>query len=125
MAAPQTLMFYELSGGLLLLTVLMPFYLQAFPTRYWLPTWSDLGWLLILSWLCTVYAMDLMLQSLQKISAFTQTLTLNLEPVYGIFLAFILFKENKLLDNSFYIGFFLIALSVGLQMYFVTEKKAD
>ena len=125
LAAPQTLMFYELSGGLLLLTVLMPFYLQAFPTHYWMPTWSDLGWLLILSWLCTVYAMDLMLQSLQKISAFTQTLTLNLEPVYGIILAFILFKENKQLDNSFYIGFFLIALSVGLQMYFVTEKKVD
>ena len=115
-APTQTLMLYELSGGLLVLTLLMPIYLQYFQTTYIFPTLSDWGWLLILGWGCTVIAMNLMLQSLKKVSAFTQNLTLNLEPVYGIILAFILFKENENLQSSFYIGFALITISVVLQM---------
>ncbi|MES2003510.1 MAG: DMT family transporter [Bacteroidota bacterium] len=122
-AAPQTLMLYELSGGLLILTVFMPLYLYYFPTDYLFPSLSDWGWLLVLSWLCTVLAMDLMLQSLQKISAFTQNLTLNLEPVYGIALAFALFHENEHLDTAFYIGFALIAFSVVLQMVRVVSRE--
>jgi len=122
-APPQTLMLYELSGGLLILTLLMPVYLQYFPTSHIVPTLSDWGWLLVLSWLCTVLAMDLMLQALKKVSAFTQNLSLNLEPVYGILLAFVLFKESEKLDNSFYIGFSLIALSVVLQMLRVVKRK--
>lgn len=122
-AAPQTLMLYELSGGLLLLTVTMPLYLNYFPSAAIFPSLSDWGWLLILSWFCTVYAMDLMLQALKKVSAFTQNLTLNLEPVYGILLAFALFEENKNLSGSFYIGFGLIALSVALQMIRVMRRR--
>lgn len=122
-APPQTLMLYELSGGLLILTLCMPVYLHYFPVKYIFPTLSDWGWLLALSWLCTVLAMDLMLQSLKKVSAFTQNLTLNLEPVYGVFLAFILFKENQKLGHSFYVGFSLITLSVVLQMLRVVKRK--
>jgi len=123
MAAPQTLMLYELSGGLLVITLLIPVYLHYIPTNYVLPTLSDWAWLLVLSWLCTVLGMNLMLQSLQKVSAFTQNLTLNLEPVYGILLAFIIFKENEQLDSSFYFGFALIAFSVVLQMLRVMRRK--
>ena len=122
-APPQTIMLYELSGGVLLLTLCMPVYLYYFPTDYIFPSISDWGWLLVLSWLCTVLAMDLMLQALKKVSAFTQNLSMNLEPVYGILLAFIIFKENKNLDNSFYLGFSLIALSVVLQMARVVKRK--
>jgi drug/metabolite transporter (DMT)-like permease len=88
-----------------------------------LPTISEWGWLLVLSWFCTVWAMDLMLQALQKVSAFTQNLSLNLEPVYGILLAFMLFHEQKQLQNSFYLGFSLIAISVVLQMFRVMKKQ--
>ena len=65
-----------------------------------------------------------MLKSLQHISAFTQTLTLNLEPVYGIAMAWFFFKENQQLNTSFYLGFALIALSVTLQMFRVSRKKS-
>jgi drug/metabolite transporter (DMT)-like permease len=64
-----------------------------------------------------------MLQALQKVSAFTQNLSLNLEPVYGIILAFILFSEQKQLQSSFFYGFILIALSVVLQMVRVMKNK--
>jgi len=112
----HTMILYELSGGLILLTLLMPLYLKQFPVESLLPNWSDWGWLLLLSWFCTIWAMDLSLKALQKISAFTQNLTLNLEPVYGIILAFVVYQENKYLSDWFYAGFGLIFLVVVLQM---------
>lgn len=122
--APRTMMLYELSGGLLFLTLAMPLYLFAFPAAHWLPTKIDLLWLLLLSWLCTILAMDLSLQALQKISAFTQNLTLNLEPVYGIVLAFVVYKENKFLSDGFYVGFTLILVAVILQMMRVIKGRS-
>ncbi len=114
--APKTMMLYELGGGLLFLTVVMPFYLGVFSTKQYFPSFKDTTWLFILSWVCTILAMDLSLQALKKISAFTQSLTLNLEPVYGILLAFAIYHENKYLSEWFYLGFVLILASVLLQM---------
>jgi drug/metabolite transporter (DMT)-like permease len=111
----ETVTLYELSGGFLVLTVLMPGYLYLFPVPSLLPGWQDLGWLLILSWACTVLAFNLSMSALQKISAFTVNLSYNLEPIYGILLAFLLFREDKYLGRGFYVGFFLILLSIGLQ----------
>jgi drug/metabolite transporter (DMT)-like permease len=113
---PKILTLYELGGGLLALTVLVPFYLMQFPAAYYLPTTTDWLWLLVLAWLCTVLSFDLQLNALKKISAFTANLTYNLEPVYGIILAFVFFKENENLNNKFYIGVLLILLAVVLQM---------
>ena len=113
---PKIVMLYELAGGFLLLTLLMPFYLYLLPAQRLLPDKMDIVWLLLLSWVCTILAMDFALQALQKVSAFTQNLTLNLEPVYGIILAFAVYKENNYLSQWFYTGFTLILLAVVLQM---------
>jgi drug/metabolite transporter (DMT)-like permease len=121
--APKSMMLYELGGGWLLLTLAMPFYLKVFPTTHLLPTPMDVFWFLLLSWICTILAMDLSLQALKKVSAFTQNLTLNLEPVYGIILAFAVYKENKNLSDGFYLGFFLILLAVLLQMFRVVKTR--
>ncbi len=118
---PRTLMLYELGGGLLILTALMPFYLVAFPPARVLPAPLDVLWLLILSLICTILAMDLSLQALKKVTAFTQNLSLNLEPVYGILLAFLVYKENQHLSPGFYLGFFLILLAVVLQTFRVVR----
>ena len=115
---------YELSGGLLVLTLLMPVYLWLFPAPSLLPTLSDWGWLLVLSWACTVLAFNLSMSALQKISAFTVNLSYNLEPVYGILLAFLLFREDKYLNGGFYIGFFLILLSIVLQTLRLWRKQS-
>jgi drug/metabolite transporter (DMT)-like permease len=61
--------------------------------------------------------------SIKKISAFTQNLTLNLEPVYGIILAFFVYHENKDLSNTFYVGFALIFIAVIIQMLRVIKLK--
>jgi drug/metabolite transporter (DMT)-like permease len=114
--SPKILTLYELGGGLLALTVIVPFYLMPFPALYYIPDAADWLWLFVLAWLCTVLSFDLQLNALKKISAFTATLTYNLEPVYGIILAFIFFRENENLNPAFYLGVLLILLAVVLQM---------
>jgi drug/metabolite transporter (DMT)-like permease len=121
--APKTVMLYELSGGLLFLTLVMPLYLFLLPTEQFVPTKMDFVWLLLMSWICTIVAMNLSLQALQKVSAFTQNLTLNLEPVYGIILAFVVYHENKYLSQWFYYGFALILIAVILQMMRVVQSR--
>ena len=120
--SPENVTLYELSGGFLVLTALMPLYLWLFPAPSLLPGWQDLGWLLILAWACTVLAFNLSMSALQKISAFTVNLSYNLEPVYGILLAFLLFREDKYLSGGFYVGFFLILLSIVLQTVRLRRK---
>lgn len=119
---PKTLTLYELGGGLLALTVLVPLYLQKFPASYYVPTATDWLWLFVLAWLCTVLSFDLQLNALKKVSAFTANLTYNLEPVYGIILAFIFFKENENLHREFYFGVLLILLAVVLQMWRISRQ---
>jgi drug/metabolite transporter (DMT)-like permease len=121
--APQTVTLYELSGGCLVLTALMPLYLWLFPAPSLLPGLADLGWLLVLSWACTVLAFNLGLLALQKISAFTVSLSYNLEPVYGIMLAFVVFREDKYFNKGFYVGLGIILGSIVLQTLRLWRKK--
>ncbi len=118
----KTVTLYEMCGGVIAITFIIPFYLKYFPADYYLPTAKDWLWLLVLAWLCTVFAFVLALNALKKISPFTASLAYNLEPVYGIILAFIIFKENKYLSTGFYYGLGLILLAVILQMARVVFK---
>jgi drug/metabolite transporter (DMT)-like permease len=112
----ETVTLYEMIGGFLALTLIFPVYLKIFPAEYYWPSATDWLWLFVLAWLCTVLSFILQLNALKKISAFTSNLTYNLEPIYGIILAFIIFQENKFLSTGFYYGLGLIALAVILQM---------
>lgn len=123
---PETITLYEMSGGFLILSVLLPFYLAYSPPQYILPTLADFLWLLVLSLFCTVLAFNLSVRSLSKISPFTVNLSFNLEPVYGIALAFIFFKEYKEVGLSFYLGIAIIFLTVVIQtlrVYKQTGRK--
>jgi drug/metabolite transporter (DMT)-like permease len=118
----ETVTLYELTGGFLSLSIILPFYLQLFPADHIIPTTSDFLWLMVLSWFCTVLAFQLSMNALKKISAFTVNLTYNLEPVYGILLAFAVYQENKQLGPSFYAGLAIIILAVALQTVNVYVK---
>jgi drug/metabolite transporter (DMT)-like permease len=124
---PETALTYQLSGAFVYLTLLMPLYLHYFPTNYLVPDLKDWMWLLILGWLCSVFAFQLTGHSLKKLTAFTVNLTFNLEPVYGIILAFILFGESKELSWSFFLGFAFIAASLILHVILLLkqEKKLE
>jgi drug/metabolite transporter (DMT)-like permease len=116
----------ELTGGFAFLTLMMPLYLHYFPSNILVPGWSDFGWLLVLSLFCTVISFNLMTKALRRISAFTVNLTYNLEPLYGILLAFVVFHEHKSLERSFYWGLSLIILSIIIQTLIIyrSHRKA-
>ncbi len=119
----QTIQTFEMSGGLFFLTLVI-LVLNAYqhsPFTY--PSQSDWVWLIILALVCTVLANYLMLNALKKISAFTMNVTLNLEPVYGIIIAVILFDEHKQMGKGFYIGIILIGISVLLQMKRIISQQ--
>lgn len=110
--------FYEIIAGLVVLTLILPLYIHHFHPAKLLPDVHDWVLLFILAIVCTHVALMLSLNSLKHLSAFTLNLAVNLEPVYGIALAFVIFGENLSLNGGFYTGTFLILLSVGLHSYF-------
>ncbi len=120
----RALTLHELTGGWLILTALLPLYLYFFPVPDLLPGWTDIGWLMILALFCTVLAFNLSLEALQKISPFTVNLSYNLEPLYGILLAFLVYREDKELNSGFYAGFTIIIFTVLLQSFRVWKKKS-
>lgn len=108
----ETITTYEVSTGFIYLTLLMPVYLSLFPTDKLLPDSTDWLLLFIFSVMCTVIPFNLSMKALQNVSAFTANLSLNMEPVYGIILAFIFYHEQKELNAGFFAGAALILLSV-------------
>jgi len=114
---PYTVTRLEMTGGAGVLLALMPVYLHFFPSPTLIPNPSDLLWLSILSILCTVVAFSLSNRALQKISPFTVNISYNLEPVYGILLAFAVYREDRYLGASFYVGLAIIAATVLIQSW--------
>jgi len=111
----STILFFQMIGGFVFLTLFAPLYLSFFPGMNLTPGLMDFVYLLILSSVCTIGLFILEIQSLQEISAFTVNLSFNLEPVYSIALAMLLFNEAQELGASFFVGLGLIAASVVLQ----------
>ena len=120
----NTMLFYELIGGLITTSLILPFYLKMAGIQTIIPTFHDLFYLCILSLCCTVWLYKLEIQVLKKMSAFTVNLTYNLEPVYTIILAMLIFNEAKELNFTFYIGMGLIVMSVILQMIAVKRESS-
>lgn len=114
---PQQITLYQFTGGFLGLSLLLPLLLLMAPNGWQWPTAWDWAWLALLSWLCTILTFFLYIRALKHVSAFTMNLTLTLEPLYGIALAFFVYHENEHLSNWFYLGFFLIAFAVLLHMW--------
>jgi drug/metabolite transporter (DMT)-like permease len=119
----ETMLTWQQTGGLLTLSVLLPFYLHQFPVTSFIPNLENFGWLLVLSWFCSVIAFQLSSNALKRLSAFTVNLTFNLEPVYGIILAFMVYRENKFLSKWFFIGFAVIAVALIIHIIMLAKVE--
>ena len=119
----QTIQTFEMIGGLCFLFMVILCLNTYQKTVFILPTQNDWFWIIILSLVCTVLANHLMLNALKKVSAFTLNVTLNLEPVYGIIIAIVIFQEHKQMGMGFYIGMLLISISVIFQMIRVMHQQ--
>ena len=119
------LLLYEMGGGFLGVSLLLPVYLSLFPVTSLLPGTSDFVYLLVFASCCTVLLYLLQIQVLKRMSAFTVSLSYNLEPVYSILFAMVLFGEAKELNHAFYAGVGLIILSVVFQTLSVVRPASS
>lgn len=111
-ASPLQISWIEMFGVWLLMTLFLPFVFYFMPEAKFLPSFSDLIYLLLLSYACTVVSYVLALKALKHISAFSAMLIFNMEPVYGIILAIFLLQEHKELNGMFYVGVVIILATV-------------
>ena len=114
-----TMLLYELIGGVFCLSLLVPF----LPLAEIIPQKADILWLLLLGSVFTVLPFLFQLQALRSLSAFTVNLAYNLEPVYSIAFAAILFGELQEVNFSFWLGIALIIISVLIQTRRVTHTN--
>lgn len=109
---PLTVTALELGAGTLTLTLLaplMPVLVPAFAGPLLvLPSAIDGFWLVLLALACTLFPFALCLVALRHLSAFTAQLSVNLEPIYAIVLAAIIFGEQQELSPKFYLGVAII-----------------
>jgi drug/metabolite transporter (DMT)-like permease len=108
---PSLISFYELSSGVVLLSLFFVF----LPVDFIMPselTSMDWLWLGILASVCTAYAFIASVKVMKFLSAYTVMLTINLEPVYGIFLAYFILGDSEEMTPQFYIGAVVIVLVI-------------
>jgi drug/metabolite transporter (DMT)-like permease len=68
--------------------------------------------LVLLATICTAYAFVVSISVMRHLSPFSVMLGINMEPVYGILLAMLIFGDSERMDISFYLGTILILISV-------------
>lgn len=96
------------------------------PQQAWIPATSDWLWLIILSTVCTVFAFEWHIKLLRYFSAFESNLAINLEPVYGILMAAVLFGEHKQMHPLFFLGASMILATnlINPTVQFFKKRKA-
>ena len=111
--SPYQITFYEMGAASLIALLFLPIYsyLDGSAIQW---SWKGLDWLwlLILGGICTVYAFSVSVELMKRLPVFSINLTINLEPVYGILLAVVIFGEKEKMTDQFYYGTAIILVSV-------------
>jgi len=109
---PLQITFYETLGAFIGTIPFIFLYLDGGISSMQLPSQMDIVYLLILALVCTVYANAVWVNILKKISAFAANLVINMEPLYGIILALIIFGKTEEMNSGFYWGGSIIILTI-------------
>lgn len=121
-----TISFYEFISGILFISIFLAFdHEHGFSVSFFNITFSDFIYLLILASICTAYAFIASVYVMKNITPFSVVLTYNLEPVYGIIIAFIIFPEKERMPVIFYIGSSLIIFTVLLNAIIKNNKNKN
>lgn len=116
--------FYEMAGACLGSVMYLFIHVSLVDSAYQInfnASWIDWVCILILGLVCSVYAFSVSVDLMKRLSVFFMQLSLNLEPVYGIILAVLIFGKTEKMNTQFYIGTFIILLAVA--GYPVLKKK--
>jgi len=114
--------FYELMGGFWVISIL--FYLNGDIVLEQLSLNSNqLFWLMVLGIICTSFAFLLGVYVMKFIKPYTVNLSVNLEPIYAIIFALIIFKNDEVMTLNFYLGSMIVVGSIILNALFKKTKK--
>ena len=119
---PSVVSVYEIIGGVAILSIYMLYMGDFNPSFYTLGTW-DWIFLAILGVICTAYPFVGSIKIMKHISPYTVMLSINLEPVYGIILAVLLFPEKEKMGTPFYIGGIIILITIVLNVIIKNYKQ--
>lgn len=108
---PTLISFYELTGGIVFFSLLL-LATDSFSIQFFKISASDWVYLAILSSFCTAYAFIASVKVMRFLSPYTVMLTINLEPIYGIILAVLVFHEKEKMNPQFYVGALIILATV-------------
>lgn len=108
---PTVISYYELTGGVLFFSFFLLFS-NSFDAAFFQLSVSDFVYLMILSSICTAYAFIASTAVMKYLSPYTVMLTINLEPIYGIILAYFIFEDKEQMSSMFYIGAIIILATV-------------
>jgi drug/metabolite transporter (DMT)-like permease len=120
----KTMTFYEMLFGLLLVTAFMLNTTFSFSEFIHLQA-SDYYWLLLLGSLLTVYPMVASAELMKHLSPYTMMLSINLEPVYGVAIAYFVFQNSEKMDSTFYLGALTILLLIILNTALEHRKQKN
>ena len=112
-ARPITLSFYELTIGSFL-GLILSYFSDNINIESFKISGMDLLWLLILGLVGTSFAFNLSIKVMKYLSPFTVMMVINLEPIYGVLLSLVIWKEKSFLSTSFYLGFLIVMGSIFL-----------
>lgn len=108
---PSVIAFYEFAAGFFFISVYFLFQ-QKFTLDFFVLSFNNWILILILASVCTAYAFTASVKVMQKLSPYTVMLTTNLEPVYGIILAYFILGGKEKMSVEFYIGALIIVITV-------------
>lgn len=115
--------FYEFISGVVFISIFIALFRGGFNSNFFNLSNSDWLYLFILASICTAYAFIAAVHVMKKISPYTVVLTYNLEPIYGIVLAIILFPKAEKMSAEFYIGATLIISTVVINGILKNTRK--
>lgn len=118
----QVISFYQLFFGVAFITVYILF-TTGFTVESFSLTKTDMLYLFILSSVCTAYAFIVSVKIMKHLTPYTVMLTINLEPVYAILLALIIFGDKEKMSLQFYFGALIILITVITNGILKNKKK--
>ncbi|TYA89168.1 DMT family transporter [Seonamhaeicola marinus] len=118
-----TISFYEFLSGVFFITIYIILFEGGFNAAFFNIPIYDYMYLFILASVCTAYAFIALVYVMKLISPYTVVLTYNLEPIYGILLALLLFPEKEKMSPYFYYGAIVIITTVLLNAVLKNSRK--
>jgi len=116
-----TITLNEMLGGSI--AMLLYFVLKGdFNVLQIIPTGIDWVYILVLGIICTAIAFMYGTLVLKELSPFTVSISVNLEPIYAILLALLIFGESEIMSIEFYIGALIILATIVLNAYFKSKE---